>query len=139
MTQKIRSSSIYTVNFTAAWSMMLSFPLFLYVCAWQTTQNLHGRLSSVGAHPNRRYCKVWLQVHMVVKHTLAVRRISISCIKPMVGRHIRSIRLLQNLMYLHNIKETLYIKHTLHINCATMDKNKHINVCKGGIVTVYFN
>ena len=35
-------------------------------------------------------------------------------------------------MLFHNIIGDIYIKHTLHLNCGTMDKNKQINERKEG-------
>ena len=64
------SAVIFAVYFTLAWSIVginsVSFLIsFVIVCAWLMTQNLHGRLTSVGlaqARPNNT------PSHPIVEH-----------------------------------------------------------------------
>ena len=54
---------------------------------------------------------------MVIKLTLTVRQVLLSCIIPMVVRCITQGYMKATVIYLHGIKGTLYIKHALHLNC----------------------
>ena len=75
---------------------------------------------------------------MIVKHTLAVRRIPLSCIKSMVVRHIANTKLYRS-------KDTCTVFINPKSNMHTSElwycgfKSSKQNAYKGDVVTVHFD